>query len=304
MLASNDWRFLALYSIRDSKLAKLYLIDTATDKLSLIDEGDASYSVIGWSGHYLAYQVTRNNVPYWQANRASIKSFNADTRKVNTLASTAAAGTYEYDAQYESFDYALALLGNRLVFTRRWYQYYPGLPSGHQNTLSWVRLDGSGAADLKTADSATTAFGQPTLIKPNQAAYYATSLAQSTTNQATDYFTLSDAGTSTKVESVRGISSPEEAIRYLVSPNGERTFWSEARDGKFTLFSGDKNGDQPKQLAALSEFRTYGWLTNDYLLVSKHNSELYIVPADFSSAPYKVTDYHIPSYGYGGGYGG
>jgi hypothetical protein len=94
---------------------------------------------------------------------------------------------------------------------------------------------------------------------------------------------------------------------YLASPSNNLTFWYEPRDGANTIFGGNGDGDASKQLATSSEFTPYGWFTDDYVLLSKKGSELYIAPRDLSSAPVKITDYHKPSVtflGYGGGYGG
>jgi hypothetical protein len=93
---------------------------------------------------------------------------------------------------------------------------------------------------------------------------------------------------------------------YLVSPGGNQVFWSEARDGKNTLFVGDKNAENSKQIATLSPYVAYGWYSDKYLLLSKNSSELYIMAASGGEAK-KVTDYHKPFAdfsGYGYGYGG
>src|SRR5207247_1662575 len=45
---------------------------------------------------------------------------------------------------------------------------------------------------------------------------------------------------------------------YLQSPSGDQTFWSDTRDGKNTLFTGDQNGQAAKQIATLSDYKTFG----------------------------------------------
>src|SRR5205085_4643278 len=82
LLASKDWKYLALQSRRDSKLAKLYLIDTSTDKLSTIDEGDADFVLAGWKNHYFIYEVDRNGKNVWETNQQALKSFNADNQQL------------------------------------------------------------------------------------------------------------------------------------------------------------------------------------------------------------------------------
>ena len=96
----------------------------------------------------------------------------------------------------------------------------------------------------------------------------------------------------------------------IESPNGKTNFWSEERDGKNVLFIGDADAENSKEIATLSEYVPYGWFTDDYVLVSKNGSELYIMGRDGikpGDVPTKISDYHRPSYnftGYGKGYGG
>src|SRR5262249_16295927 len=66
---------------------------------------------------------------------------------------------------------------------------------------------------------------------------------------------------------------------YLLSPSDKKTFWYEPRDGKNTIFVGDDEAKNPKTLASLSDFSTYGWYGDDYVLLSKNSSELYVASA-------------------------
>jgi hypothetical protein len=88
---------------------------------------------------------------------------------------------------------------------------------------------------------------------------------------------------------------------YLASPDGTKTFWSQVRDGKNSLFIGDANGQNEQQIASLSDYAPYAWYTDNYLIVSKDN-DLYIMPVT-GGTPLKVTDYFSslqPGYNYGG----
>jgi hypothetical protein len=93
---------------------------------------------------------------------------------------------------------------------------------------------------------------------------------------------------------------------YLLSPSSNQTFWTDQRDGKNTLFVGDNDAKNQKTIASLSGYNIYGWFTDNYLLVSKSSSELYVMPVA-GGTPLKITDYYKPAInyqGYGGGYGG
>ncbi|HSX36699.1 MAG TPA: hypothetical protein VLG13_01085 [Patescibacteria group bacterium] len=303
LLASRDWKYLALLAKRDSNLPKLYLISTANDKLSTIDEGNASFDLIGWHNGYFAYIVNRNGVSNWQSNAVSIKSFNAQTGALTALDSTSASGTGNADAQYEAiFKSNAYLLGDSLVYTKTWYQY-PGYLSvaGKKNTLNSVGLDGSNKKVISSLDANNSYFGSVAQGSP-----YELFVQVSGIDGSTSFYDLDSSGHYTKSTSITQDSFFKTYPTYLLSPSGKQVFWSEQRDGKNSLLVGDAEAENGKAVANLSDYNTYGWYTDGYLLVSKNSSELYIMPVGGGTA-LKVSDYHKPalSYiGYGGGYGG
>ena len=305
LLASRDWKYLALLSRRDSSLAKLYIIDTSNDTTKAFDEGNANFNPIGWYDDYFVYTVDRISVPAWQPKNASIKSYNAQSGQIIVLDSTDATGSSNFDAEYESI-LNTNLLADTLVYTKTWYKY-PGYlqVSGQQNSLSSIKPDGSGKKVIKSADSATSYFN----TSPHSPSSLYVSLANSGNNQTT-YYDLTAGGSLNQKSDLNSDSFFKSYPTYLLSPSDKLTFWSEPRDGKNSLFVGDASGSAGKQAGTLSDYQTYGWYSDSYLLVSKKGSELYIFGADGISKDadaLKVTDYHKPVIdfpGYGGGYGG
>ncbi|MEJ0072888.1 MAG: hypothetical protein WDN27_02250 [Candidatus Saccharibacteria bacterium] len=94
LLASRDWKYLALLSRRSGDNASVYLIDTTNnDKLTTIDQGNADFSLVGWSGDNFVYQVTRNTISNWQAGQQALKSFDATSGETLLLDQTQASGT-------------------------------------------------------------------------------------------------------------------------------------------------------------------------------------------------------------------
>jgi hypothetical protein len=106
---------------------------------------------------------------------------------------------------------------------------------------------------------------------------------------------------------------------YLLSPSGKKLFWSEVRDGRSSLFIGSVDQDTSKAAATSfdDDYTPYGWFTDNYVLMSKKGSELYIEAVPMTQnfpktgiqilQPIKITDYYRPDFsypGYGGGYGG
>ncbi len=308
LLASRDWKYLALLSKRSGDNASVYLIDTTNgDKLSAIDQGNASFTLVGWSGDRFVYRVDRSSVSNWQANAQALKSFDPTTGDTLTLDQTQGVGTGQNDYARQQFA-ATYLIGDQVVYSKTWSGFGSNVLSGKSAELDSISASGSGHKTLKAfAASNVSGFGYSSLDF-STVLYEPSGLYISFTHDnSTDFYDYEDG----KVTADTGMTEQKfESVNYgttfLVSPSGNNTFWSDQRDGKSTLFVGDAEGKNEKQIASLSDYNTYGWFTDDYLLVSKSSSELYIMPVA-GSTPFKVTDYYKPAInyqGYGGGYGG
>jgi hypothetical protein len=309
LLASRDWKYLALLSRRSGSNASIYLIDTTNkDKFSTIDEGNADFSLVGWSGHNFTYQVTRNSVNQWQSNRQALKSYNAETGQNLLLDQTQAAGSDQnnYLSQYIGSPY---IINDQVVYSKNWQATFNNWSqlSSKSAELDSIGSNGSGHKTVKTF----TLDGGPVntgAVYINTQLYAPSELfINFTTDSKNSFYEYQDGKVSetTEVNADTFFSTPYAT--YLASPSGTSTFWAEQRDGKNTLFIGDKDAKNQKQVASLSQYNTYGWYSDDYLLVSKNSSELYIMSSKGGGTPLKITDYYKPAVnynGYGGGYGG
>jgi hypothetical protein len=303
LLASRDWKYLALLSRRAGTNASVYLINTTTDKLTTIDEGNATFSLHGWSDDRFVYQVGRLGVETWQPKAQALKSYHAPTGKITTLDETTAEGTASWDYAYNNFS-GVYLLDDEIVYAKNWLGgYYANRLAGKSVTMVSVKPDGTAKKTIKdfpVPAGETYYFVTLKLYAPGEI------YAQVPTGTSSTYYEYEDG----KIEQKPGVTSAvfdKNYATYLESPAGTQTFWGDERDGKNVLFVGDKAGKNEKQIAALSEYVPYGWYSDDYLLVSKDSSELYILPSDGSKPPTKITDYYKPAFsydGYGGGYGG
>lgn len=303
LLASRDWKYLLLKAKRENSKTALYLVSTSDGTISNIDQGDADFSLIGWSGHRFLYTVYRNNIPYWQAKRVALKSVNAENKQLATIDENSSTNE-QYVGAVESLA-NFYILDNQVTYTKSWSavnSYYTGSLAGKQMVIASANPDGSNKKTLKTFPQEQSSYINAKLYKP-QEVYYAI-----TTGGNTQYFELEDGA-------IKGVSSSDSAFSqqyptFLVSPDGVKTFWTESRDGKNALFVGGKNAENEDQLTTKSEFKPYGWMTDSYLLMQKNNSELYITTKDQikkGGESLKISDYHKPSInypGYGYGYGG
>ncbi len=307
LLAARDWKYLALLSKRDGgPSAKLFLINTSNDQLTTIDEGLANFTPIGWSDHRFVYQVNRTNVQAYQSKAQALKSYDADAGKITLLDETIAQGSqYDYVSQDLS-PLNMRILGDNLLYTKSWsaYDYATDRLTGKQDQIISVDADGSGKKVLKQFPHSGKAGYQyqyisSTVYKP-QDIFFSVNTGGSVT-----YYEYRD-GNVTQTNTVTDSVFSKPYPTYLQSPSDKRTFWSESRDGKSTLFVGNATGDGGNQIASLSDYNAYGWFTDQYVLVSKSSSELYIMPVGGGKA-IKVADYYKAQQNYGGygyGYGG
>lgn len=305
LLASRNWKYLALLSKREGKQG-VYLINTSTDQTTNIDGGSASasFTLVGWSGDTFVYQVTRSNIQSWQSGATSIKSYDAPSGKLYNIDQTQGEGTGFSDYANTSFS-TVAILDSELVYAKNWGASGTGKLDGKSVSLVSARADGSNKKTVKDfpIPAGTQYYYSVNISQYEPAAVYL-QIYENTT--APTYYEYEN-GTVTQKNDLTEDAFNKAYPTYLVSPTSKQTFWSETRDNKNALFIGNSNGAAGKQIATLSEYTPYGWYTDNYLLVSKNGSELYIMSTDGAKAPSKMTDYYKPqlSYrGYGGGYGG
>jgi hypothetical protein len=313
LLASRDWKYLTLLSRRDGAAnPKLYLINTSDDSMVVMDaEAASSFNPVGWSDHNFIYTVTRPNAANWQPDHQALKSYDAESKKVIVLDRTGGdhLGSME-GYKYENIG-GVYQVGKTVIYDKYWTIYQMGnyVPVDDKAGIYSVSAAGGKPQTLKAF---SYVLGQSTYISsiPYEAGqvYYQTSDG----GAPLVYYAYSNGKLSTRTDISDDFDKyyQQGSSTYLQSPGGNETFWSESRDGKNSLFVGDQSGDGGKQIASLSDFQTYGWYTQDYLLVSKNSSELYIMSragVSKDAQAVKITDYHKPSRnfnGYGGGYGG
>lgn len=303
LLASRDWKYLAFLSHRtNDQTSQLYLVDAQTGALRVIDQGDVSMSLVGWSGHHFIYAVYRNNVQYWQANREALKSYDAETGKLTTIDQNASVGDqYNYLVATINTPY---IVNDKIIYTVSWSAsgsyYYNNQASGNKVAIISVNSDGSNKQHVKDFDMQRYGDIQPRLQLP-QTLYYKVSI------DGGDAKYYSYNGTTVADLNISQSQFYSQSNTYLLSPDGKSTFWSDYRDGKNTLLLGDNNASNAQTIASLSDYTAYGWFGNDYILLSKGGSELYIAsahsPLSATNQPLKITNYYKPGYNYPGGYG-
>lgn len=299
LLASRDWRYIGLKAKRDTDNATLYLFDTNNDKQTVIDKGNATFTPVGWYDHYFIYTVNRLQVA-WNVKAEALKSFNADTGTITVLDEAKIFGSDSSSAAYEHYT-GESIVDGGIVFSKR---INPSNVSydGADITINMVKPSGGDVKVLKTLDR--QGYADSHVYKPQEIYFRYTPYYSDE-----QYFEYDD-GKVTQNNTLTAEQYNRNYPTYLLSPSGQKTLWYEERDGKNYLFTGDANGEHEQVLGQFDDVYTpYGWYGDDYVLVSKNGSELFIAPATGLQAAnlQKVTDYHRPVYsyyGYGYGYGG
>lgn len=302
LLASSDWKYIALLSKRDGgEYAKLFLIETGTDKVTTMDEGEAGFDVYGWSGDRFIYTVSRAKKQVWEPERGVLKSYSVPDKKITALEKTEATGDSQSYA-YENFG-NVYILGEQIAFTKNWQTgcsysiYCTSKPvwNGKQSRFYTVKVDGTQLKVIKGydelyIDSRTADFGEIYVLYGDKVDEYHNGKIEPIDQDEDNFYN-------------------EPYPFYSVSPSGSKTLWSKNIDGKNTFFVGDSNGENGQEIGRSEDYAVYGWFTDEYVLLTKKNSEMYIMPAsggDITKA-YKITDYYKPNYynrGFGYGYGG
>jgi hypothetical protein len=302
LLASRDWKYIALLSKRDGgEYAKLFLIEAGTDKVTVMDEGEATFNIYGWSGDRFIYSVVRDKLKGWEPKRQALKSYSAPAKKITTLDETAAEGAADAYT-YETVDSAY-VLDQEVVFSKNWLSGAGGygLSTAKHAIISTVKADGSQKKVVKT---------YPSPVISTRAADFGEIYIQYSEGDKYKYEEYHD-GKLASITLTDNEFYSKAYPTYAVSPTGKKTLWSDFRDGKNVFFVGDAAGQGGKQIGQSEDYAVYGWYTDDYVLLTKKGSEMHIMPAtDLSSgvdASLKISDYYKPNYtqrGFGYGYGG
>lgn len=303
LLASRDWRYLVLKARRDTARPVLYLIDTTSDKVKQFDTSNADFTLVGWYDHHFIYKQDLQDKDPWQAASQTLKSYDADNQQINQLDQNQAEGdasSYAYQ-DFQNF----YIVPSGIVYSTIWYGSYAYDLADKNATIRTVQANGQNKKDQQSISMNDVSWVQASLSEPDEV-YFGFSPTQSAAKAR--YYAFAN-GT-VKEDQLSQDDFTKSYPTYLFSPSGKQTFWSEYRDGKDTLFVGTASGENKQQIATASDYAPYGWYGNEYLLVTKGGSELFIMSIKGytgANQPLKISNYYKPAQtfnGYGYGYGG
>lgn len=282
LVPSADFAYVALLTRRTASDPgpQLYLV-TPDDKLQNIDPGNAEFYIHGWSGHNLIYSLSRNDLPIWQQGKYKLKSYDATSGKITLLDQS--AGSDEATNAGESYN-LIALTGGTVTYAKDWSAYYYDVSlAGKQHSLHSISVSGQNhrLVSAYDAEKYSVQYRQHT-----PTGFY---IYQNAIGEEDAYYEYAVGG-QPKPISLDQDKFYESYPSYLLSPSGQTNVWSDLRDGKNVILVGDSSGNNSKAVARLDEYGIYGWFTDDYILLSKKNNELYVMSVS-GGEPVKITDY-------------
>src|SRR3990167_649822 len=268
LIASPDWKYLALLARRDGSKDKVYIITTSDDKLTTADEGSAEVALEGWAGDKLIYTVSRTDLSPWQTGAGKLKSYNASTGKVTTLDQTTGSGNVNSNV-YEYYNFVY-LSGDSVIYGKGWATQSEDDAdfTGKQETLSSISANGQ---DHKVVASYDTATKKMDFAAHAPSAIY---ILMTTQDSGAEEFFDYQVGSQPKAVTLTIDDFYKNYPIYISSPDGKRTLWTEVHDGKNVATVGDSNGANAKVITQSDDYTSFGWFGDKYLLVSKDNSEL------------------------------
>jgi hypothetical protein len=304
LLASRDWKYLALVATRTDGKERLYIIDTTTGDFKVIDEGNASFQLVGWSGHKFIYVVNRNVTYQWENKRVALKSYDAEKQKLTIVDETVGSGENWFsNFAFQNIN-TVYILENEIVYLKDWSSSLYNDMSNKESALISVNPETNVKKIVKKYGPKAASIR---LYEP-QGIYIRVLESTMTTPAFYEY----EDGTIKTVNDTNDTKFNSAYPTYILSPSGKKAIWYEYRDGKNTLLIGDGDGKNAKEIGNATDYVPYGWYgsNDEYILLAKNGSELYIAPANRSITEEpgvrKITNYHkartYANYGYG--YGG
>lgn len=289
LIASQDWKYLALLTNRGGTKPKVYVITTADDKLTTADEGSADFTLAGWRGSNLVYSLLRTDLKPWQTGAGKLKSYDANTGKLTTLDQTTGSG----DANSNIYEYynLVFLSGDTVTYAKGWTTQSYGAAdfSGKQETLSSISLGGQNHKVVASYDAATKSVDFSP-HSPN-AIYILTSTQGNDDYSYFDY----EVGSTPKQISLTFDQFYKAYPTYYQSADDKKAVWTEQRDGKNAIIIGNSDGTNGKQIASLNAQEAFGWYGQQYVLLSKTASELSALGSG-GGTPLQITSYQGGSY--------
>ncbi len=281
--ASADRSYLAYMTRRGNETSPdIYVINTATGALDKVNESTGG-SLVGWIGSKLYFGKYNYNNGVMVDKRAQLMAYAADSKQLTALESSRLEGDQWNYAEFGLSNFQL--VGDRIYYAKCW-SFSNSYDGSQDRKASFMAIVDGNPTSLKDVSQNGQAYCDTVATKPG-IVYYRLNFWNESRSDSYRY-QLGKA-----VESVQVTDGElyNNRYTYLSSPSGQKTFWTETRDGKKVSFIGDATGQNAKQVGS-ADYTAYGWFGDDYVLYSTGGSELYAAATGAQlDGAHKVADY-------------
>lgn len=284
LVPSPDWKYAAFMSERDGT-AKLYLLSLSDKKVTVIDDKYPQHQIAGWVKDRVYYLAQNHYTPNWEPKTNAIVMYHAGSGTRTVIDESLASGTNNFDFVNQSFSPA-RIVDGRVLYAKTW--RYGMWVTDQSRPATIVSVTDASKRTLREVQASPGWSVEFVTDQPNTALFHVT-----TPEDTSEFYQYKD-GAITPKGSLSWAQLMNNNRTFVTSPNGQRVMWSEQRDGKNVSFMSNTPFTEQKEFAN-GEYRIHSWMTDNYVLYSKNNSELYITNVGgVLDGAHKITDYHSP----------
>lgn len=289
LVPAPDWQTAILLTQREPAKRGVYAVNVKSGELHDIAVENAYFQSVGWIGDNFYYTVYHSDRDYFGPKTNALMAYNAQTGKNTVIDETIALdGSSSFAYATEKMTGAV-IVDDTVAYAKYWVH---ANRQDHDFSVQIMSVKDVFKRTLKSVPDPATGSVDIKSDKPTRAIL----LAGMNMGEGSTRYEI----TTEKVTKLSAADDDFYANRksFLLSPDGDRAFWSEQRDGKNVTFVANKDLTNGQQLST-GEYVPYGWFTNTYVLYSQKNSELFIGLAGKPlTGEVKVTDYHKANLAY------
>lgn len=296
-LISPDAKYVAIVMPDGSNTSNLYVYDISTGKVTSVSQSPVGITINGWtSDDTLVFTYDAVGISGDDGSGNSLCAYKATTPAKTYVLDTSTIGGFDSSTfAQQTYNSASVLSDNNVVFTKTW-SGDPDSLSSNPTTITTAPVDVDQPFNTPVVQQSLN-YANNYQIPPSIIYTSPSTLDMAFKNSQTgqvSYFNYKggnvNSASSSSVTDV--LNKPTSSPEYFLSPTKTMQMWAHVGGNQTTVYTGDKNGLNPKAIATFNNtlFSPYGWWTNNYIILDKSGSALYIMPASGSDNQNKIQE--------------